>query len=223
MQQRKTMSKLFQMGFIAALSGTFFYIGCGQNFSEEGVDESLQAKGFQPLQEERKQSQPVVRPVPDGARSSLGGISVVVPAGWLVETPSSSMRTAQYRLPSAAGDGSLAVFRFGPGRGGGVEDNMERWLGQFQQPDGRDSRDVARFWKEEVDGVSAHLVDVSGTFSVGAMSGGSGEPQANYTMLGAILEAPNGLFVFKLTGPDDSIREWRDSFSLYIQSVRLEE
>ena len=81
----------------------------------------------------------------------------------------------------------------------------------------------ARFWKEEVDGVSAHLVDVSGTFSVGAMSGGSGEPQANYTMLGAILEAPNGLFVFKLTGPDDSIREWRDSFSLYIQSVRLEE
>ena len=216
------MSKIFRMGFIAALSGTLCFSGCGQNFSEEGVDESLQAKGFEPLQEGRKQSQPVVIPALEGARSSLGGISVNVPAGWLIETPSSSMRTAQYRLPSAAGDGSLAVFRFGPGRGGGVEDNMERWLGQFQQPDGRNSRDVARFWTEEVDGISAHLVDVSGTFSVGAMSGGDGEPQANYTMLGAILEAPNSLFVFKLTGPEDSIGEWRDSFSSYIQSIRVE-
>ena len=215
------MSKVFRMGFIAALSGTLFFSGCGQNFSEEGVDESLQAKGFQPLQE-RKQPQPVVRPALEGARSSLGGISVIVPTGWLVETPSSSMRTAQYRLPSATGEGNLAVFRFGPGRGGGVEDNMERWLGQFQQPDGRDSRDVARFWTEEVDGISAHLVDVSGTFSVGAMSGGSGEPQANYAMLGAILEAPNGLFVFKLTGPEDSIGEWRDSFLSYILSIRIE-
>ena len=59
-------------------------------------------------------------------------------------------------------------------------------------------------------------------FSVGAMSGGSGEPQANYAMLGAILEAPNGLFVFKLTGPEDSIEEWRDSFLSYILSVRIE-
>ena len=190
------MSKIFQMGWIAALSVVLLYSGCGQNFSEQGVDESLRAKGFQPLQEERKQSQPVASPAFEGARSSLGGISVIVPAGWLVETPSSSMRTAEYRLPSAAGDASLAVFRFGPGRGGGIEANIERWLGQFQQPDGRSSRDVARLWTEEIDGISAHLVDISGTFSVGTMSGGSGEPQADYTMLGAILEAPNGLFVF---------------------------
>ena len=216
------MSKIFHMSWIAALSGALLSSGCGQNFSEQGVDESLRSKGFQPLQEERKQTEPVVRPVPQGARSSLGGISVVVPPGWLVETPSSSMRTAEYRLPSVTGDGSLAVLRFGPGRGGGREANIERWLGQFQQPDGRDSRDVARLWTEEIDGISVHLVDISGTFSVGAMSGGSDEPQANYSMLGAILEAPNGLFVFKLTGPEGSIGEWRDSFSLYIQSVRLE-
>ena len=216
------MSKIFQMSWIAALSVVLLCSGCGQNFSEQGVDESLRAKGFQPLQEKRTQSQPVVRPASEGVRSSLGGISVIVPAGWLVGTPSSSMRTAEYRLPSAAGDASLAVFRFGLGRGGGIEANIERWLGQFEQPDGRNSRDVARLWTEEIDGISAHLVDISGTFSVGAMSGGSGEPQADYAMLGAILEAPNGLFVFKLTGPEDSIREWRDSFSLYIQSVRLE-
>ena len=74
------------------------------------------------------------------------------------------MRLAEHRLPSAEGDGTLAVFRFGPGQGGGVEANADRWLGQFQQPDGRDSRDVARLWTEEVDGLSAHLVDVSGTF-----------------------------------------------------------
>ena len=105
-QRRRGMSKIFRMGFIAALSGTLFFSGCGQNFSEEGVDESLQAKGFQPLQEERKQSQPVVRPVLEGARSSLGGISVIVPTGWLVETPSSSMRTRSAVFPLLRGTGA---------------------------------------------------------------------------------------------------------------------
>ena len=145
---------------------------------------------------------------------------MIVPPGWLVETPSSSMRT-RVRLPLLRGREPSGI-PFWPWSWGGIEANIERWLGQFQQPDGRDSRDVARLWTEEIDGISAHLVDISGTFSVGAMSGGSDEPQANYSMLGAILEAPNGLYVFKLTGPEGSISEWRDSFSLYIQSVRLE-
>ena len=95
---------------------------------------------------------------------SLGGINVVVPQGWSVETCSSRCAWLEHRLPSAEGDGTLAVFRFGPGQGGGVEANLDRWLGQFQQPDGRDSRDVARLWTEGVDGLSAHLVDVSASF-----------------------------------------------------------
>ena len=219
---RVIVGRLSKICILGKVGSILLFVGCGQNFSEKSVEESLRDKGLRPLTGVQEQPQSVPEPVLDGARSSLGGINVIVPQGWSVETPSSSMRLAEYRLPSAEGDGTLAVFRFGPGQGGGVEANLDRWLGQFQQPDGRDSRDVARLWTEEVDGLSAHLVDVSGTFSVGAMSGGSGEPQPNYSMLGAIIEAPSGMFVFKLTGPESSIMEWRTDFLAYIQSTRSE-
>lgn len=196
--------------------------GCGQNFSEEGVEDSLRAKGMQPMPGARLQDRAVQEPADVGERASLGGISVIIPQGWQAETPSSSMRLAEYRLPSNSGDVTLAVFHFAQGQGGSVDANIERWLGQFQQPDGGGSKEAARLWRAQVDGMSVHMVDVAGTFSVGAMAGGSGEPLADYRMLGAIVESPRGLYVFKLTGPASSVENWRGSFSSYIESMREE-
>ncbi|MEE2628380.1 MAG: hypothetical protein VX670_07825, partial [Candidatus Latescibacterota bacterium] len=103
------LSKLCLLGKVGSI---LLFVGCGQNFSEKSVEESLRDKGLRPLPAVLEQPQSVQEPVLEGARSSLGGINVIVPEGWSVETPSSSMRLAEYRLPSAAGDGTLAVFRF---------------------------------------------------------------------------------------------------------------
>ena len=46
------------------------------------------------------------------------------------------MRVAQYGLPGPAGEATLGIFFFGPGQGGSVEANIERWFGQFKQEDG---------------------------------------------------------------------------------------
>ena len=72
------------------------------------------------------------------AQASAAGLRFEAPSTWISETPSSSMRLAQYRLPGLEGDpedAELAVFYFG-GQGGSVQANVDRWIGQFSNPDG---------------------------------------------------------------------------------------
>ncbi len=205
---------------IAASWGIAVLTSCAQNFSEEGVEEALRAKELTAVGGPSRR--PPAAPMVEGDRASLGGITVPLPAGWRVATPSSSMRVAEYELPASSGSATLAVFHFGPGQGGSVQANIDRWIGQFQQADGGDSRSKARLWNEEVAGMKISLVDLSGIYSVGPMAGGSGEPQENYRMLGAIVESAKGPFFFKLTGPEGTVQQWEESFSSFIKGVRPE-
>src|SRR5678815_1665505 len=62
-----------------------------------------------------------------------------VPAGWVEEERTSSMRVAQYRLPKAPGDtedASLVLYYFGQGQGGSTMANIDRWITQMKQADG---------------------------------------------------------------------------------------
>ena len=55
------------------------------------------------------------------AASQQSSLKFTVPAGWVEEERTSSMRVAQYRLPKAAGDtedASLVLYYFGQGQGG---------------------------------------------------------------------------------------------------------
>ncbi len=77
------------------------------------------------------------------------------------------MRVAEYVLPRAAGDtedGELIVYFFG-GSGGSVDANIERWLGQMQQPDGRASRDVATRSTRVINGLNVTTLDLAGTYT----------------------------------------------------------
>src|SRR5437879_7473373 len=68
-----------------------------------------------------------------------GELHFKVPDGWVTEKPSSSMRVAQYKLAKAEGDpedASLALYYFGATQGGTSQANIDRWIGQMQQPDG---------------------------------------------------------------------------------------
>lgn len=152
---------------------------------------------------------------------SFGTIKAKVPAEWTEQTPSSSMRKAQYSLPKAAGDaedGELAVFYFGLGQGGSVEANIERWIGQISQPDGSSSKEKAKTHKKEIGGMPVTLVDVSGTYSAGMMS--NAPPRQGYQMLAAVAETSEGPWFFKLTGPEKTIAKWSSSFDQFIGSFK---
>ena len=155
-----------------------------------------------------------------GERQSLGGLSAVLPAGWKPIAPSSSMRTAEYQLAGASGgDASLVVFYFGADQGGSVEANIDRWYGQFTQPDGKATQAHSRRWEKPVGSLKATLVDITGTYTGGGMGGGANAPQTGYRMLGAILVSPRGPFFFKLVGPAAAVDHWNKSFEQYIDSA----
>jgi len=161
-----------------------------------------------------------------GPAQDLGAITVRAPSAWKAETPASGMRKAQYRLPKAegeAGDAELVVYYFGQGEGGSVEDNLERWYGQFQQPDGSASKEKAKVNRRTVAGMPVTSVDVGGTYAPGSMNPmmpHGPEPRPGYRMLAAIVETAQGPYFFKLTGPEKTVESWRGSFDGFIDRIK---
>ena len=80
--------------------------------------------------------------VQDPPNQIAGELRFKAPPEWIVEKPSSAMRLAQYKLPKVDGDSedaSLVLYFFGENQGGSVQANLERWVSQFEQPDGSSS------------------------------------------------------------------------------------
>lgn len=159
-----------------------------------------------------------------GQVQDLGAITVRAPKQWTVQTPTSPMRKAQYLLPKAktdVEDATLVVFYFGQGEGGSVELNLERWYGQFQQPDGSSSKEKAMVSRRTASGMPVTMADVSGTYAPSGMGPmmPAPEPKPGYRMLAAIVESPQGPYFFKLTGPERTVEEWHRSFERFIDRI----
>ena len=156
-----------------------------------------------------------------GGEKTIGPFRIVVPAGWVEQTPTSNMRKAQFSLPKVGGDpedAELVAFYFGQGQGGSVEANIDRWIGQISQPDGSSSKDKAKTSSREVAGMKVTMVDVSGTYSNTMM--GNSSPRPGYRMLAAVIETGEGPWFFKLVGPEKTVSKWSGSFDQFINSLK---
>jgi hypothetical protein len=146
---------------------------------------------------------------------TAAGVKWTVPASWKLEA-ARPMRVATYAIPAAAGAeaGECGVFFFGKGQGGGVDENLNRWVSQFEggAPPKKSEKTVGG-WK-------VHLVDVSGTYLApgGPMMQSQGK-KPGYRLLGAIVEAPNGMVFFKSTGPAATIAKAQADFDRMIGSL----
>lgn len=149
---------------------------------------------------------------------SAGGIAWHAEEPLVARRPSSSMRAAEYAVRDHAG-AELTVFHFGADQGGSVDDNVARWVDQFEQPDGRPSREVAVIERAEINGIRVTKVDVSGAFAGMRGMGGDGPAQPGYRMLGAIAEGPGGMVFFKLTGPADAVGAAESAFESLLASL----
>ena len=165
----------------------------------------------------------VLAGVPPVVAETAGGIQWTMPAAWKSEG-ARPMRAATYRAPAAPGDkedGECAVFYFGPGQGGGVEDNVKRWIEQFEQPDGKPSQQAAQIRKQTVNRLSVTTIDLAGTYSgsAGPMSP-SKVSKPGYRLLGAIVEAPQGAVFFKFTAPAKTLAKNEEAFQSLLKSLR---
>lgn len=177
-----------------------------------------------PLPERSSRTLPIPGAAPATERAGLGAreLSWDVPAGWIVEQPSSSMRRSQYRVQGPGGDGECVVFYFGTGQGGDPLSNADRWAKQFTQPDGGSSLEVMQTSLLSQTQLPVHLVEVTGTYNGGMMASDQpAEEKPNFMLLGAIVEGPDAPWFFKFTGPEQTVRAQREAFIRMLQSVRV--
>lgn len=162
-------------------------------------------------------------PAMPSGQAPAGKLSLKAPDGWKSEPPSSSMRVAQYQLPPAEGDAeaaSLVVYYFGQGQGGSASANIERWIGQMQQPGGQPSKDSAKTENMTVNGLKITLLDVSGTYMGGDMGGASGS-KPDYRMRAGVIDTPGGAYFIKLVGPKKTVDHWEQAFQAFINSAEF--
>lgn len=108
---------------------------------------------------------------------------------------------------------------------GSLDANLERWYGQFIQPDGKSSKDAAKVEKFDVAGQSVHFVDLTGTYQE-SMGGGPFAPgkivkREDYQMLGAIVVTKAGdQYFIKMTGPKDVCSKLSEGFKKMLKEMQ---
>ena len=148
------------------------------------------------------------------------------PAGWIAGKPASAMRVAEFTLPKTATDpedASLIVYYFG-GTGGSVQANLDRWIGQMRQPDGRDSKTVAKSSSLASKArLKITLIDIPGTY-VAEVTPGSSERfnKPGFRQLAAVVETGAGPYFVKLVGPAATVARWEASVRAFLASLRLQ-
>jgi hypothetical protein len=147
------------------------------------------------------------------------------PAGWVSKPPASAMRIVEYTLPKVAPDtedAALAVYFFGA-QAGTVQANLDRWIGQMTQPDGRASKDVAKTTTlQTTSGLKVSLVDLTGTY-VAEMTPGSADRfnKPGFRLRAAVIETPDGSYYVKLTGPAATVAKWDTEFVAFVKSAKI--
>lgn len=146
----------------------------------------------------------------------VAGVKWSVPARWTVgaERP---MRVVTYVVPAKDGSGEpadCAISYFGAGQGGVVGANIDRWVGQFEPPTPPEQS------VREVNGMKVTTVHLSGTYiGMGGMMMESAPKKEDYRLLGAIVEAPEGMIFFKMTGPRKTVTDAEKEFDAMLGSL----
>jgi len=140
----------------------------------------------------------------------VGALELRIPDNWKQETPSSSMRSGQFLVPTEDGINiEYIVYYFGKGGGGGIDANINRWVNQFA----REGRTHTRTEGESKNG-KYHLVDIQGTFnkSVGAPMMGKTTPVPGSRVMAAVINSTAGSYFIKFIGTFDNVKKAKNDF-----------
>jgi hypothetical protein len=143
-----------------------------------------------------------------------------VPAGWTTVKPSSSSRLAQFIVDTSdsANRTEVVVFFFGQAQGGNVQANLERWRGQFSNPDGAPvSENVTR----DSSGVfPITIAEYHGTYRRGIGAGSADSARTGQALVAAIVETPRGALFVQLFGPAARVASARQGFVQFVKGIK---
>jgi hypothetical protein len=217
---------------VSVIALTAVSTGCSSN--KEKIDPAKGRAAAQPSQTGQQapamppghpavQQQSVANPHP--ATDTANGLTWDVPGSFEKVPPASSMRVAQYRIPSGQNgvkDGELAVFFFGAGTGGATQANLERWASQFQQAEQGDPMKNAKTNTFNDRDLKVTTIELDGRYVSSTMGGGPSYDEPNWRLLGAVVEGTGGPWFFKAVGPKDVLEKHRGDIMKFYKSFRLE-
>jgi hypothetical protein len=139
-------------------------------------------------------------------RRKYGGLSFEIPSTWR-EIPDAPMVDSKFVISTEQGDCEMTLTTMG----GGLEANLERWVGQIQQEPG----DEPEWTTLSVAGVDSRMVDVRGAFhsNVGPNPG----RKENWRLIGIAVPQDRDFFV-KLLGPREAITELQDQLNEFLKT-----
>lgn len=154
-----------------------------------------------------------------------GQIVMQAPAEWKKVQPKSNIIEYEFTAPADALEGDEKARITIMGAGGSVDANIERWYGQFEQADGKATKEKAKTEKFIVDGLTVHWVDIPGSFKDtmggGPFSGGKTVLRKDYRMLGAIVVGKDqGQYFIKMTGHQDVVDKLAEGFKKALKELQ---
>lgn len=133
----------------------------------------------------------------------LQGLKLQVPKSWEQQKPSSNLRLGQFAIPAKEGDDEGAEYVVFPPFGGTAQQNIERWIGQFEGQ-GREVKST----QGSSDQGKYIFVELTGTYKkpFGPPFAQQTKPAPDYKMLGVILTSQQGgNYFIKVTGPKETV------------------
>jgi gluconolactonase len=152
------------------------------------------------------------KPAAKTRKVEANDISLTVPESWKQKPQVREPRIVEFEVPPVGDDkeaGEFVVFYFGERGAGGVEANVERWIGQFEE----DGRKVKTVTGESSNGKYT-LVDLTGAYnkSIGPPIAGKKKRLPGWRVLNAAIETDNGPYYLKLDGPEKTIAAIENEF-----------
>ncbi|MBK1825905.1 hypothetical protein [Haloferula rosea] len=136
-------------------------------------------------------------------------VAEVVPDGWTT-APGSAFRLLNYKF-GTAGEAYLSISR------GGVLENVNRWLGQFDA-EAVDQAGLEAMESVDLAGHQGVWVKADGNFG-GAMGK---QAQEAWSLRGVVTEGPKGLVTVKLLGPTEEVKAEEERLRAFVGGLRLQ-
>jgi hypothetical protein len=164
-----------------------------------------------------KRSDPISFNVADGR------LEMKAPGDWKKVDPAVNLIEAEFSIEPIEGETKASRLTV-MGAGGSIDANIERWLGQVQQPDGGSTRDKATITEKDLGEYKIHILDVSGTY---IDQRGPQAPKVelkDHRLLAVIIETGSvGNYFVKLYGPEKTIAKHKDAFVKMVEELKFVE
>ena len=150
---------------------------------------------------------------------SLLDYHTTVPTKWTPRAPSSTMRLAEYVVPTdAQGSAEVVVYFFGKGQGGNVDANLARWKAQFSTSDG--SAVPETILRDSTGAFPITFAEYRGNYRRGIGTGSADSVRTGQTLIAGIAETPRGTLFIQLFGNSARVAAEKPAFLQFVRGLR---